>query len=117
PIDVNWTMPGEDSTGQGQILNISSSGVLLQIDNSFRPLDECVLSIDPEITEQKLPFLNKKGKVVWFRRTKNPHYCYQCGVEFLGERVIDQDFNTWLETKSSELSQAMGISILNNYVA
>ena len=93
PIDITWSMPGEDITGQGQILNISSSGILLQIDNSFKPLDHCVLAIDPEIVEEKPPFLNKKGKVVWFRRIHTPHYSYLCGLEFFKDQAFDRDLN------------------------
>ena len=115
-MDVTWSMPGEDIAGQGQIINISSSGILLQIDSSFRPLDQCVLSIDPEFTEEKSPFINKKGKVVWFRRIQNSHYSFQCGVEFLREHVLDQDLHSWMERKLAELSQSMNISILSNYV-
>ncbi len=115
-MDVTWSMPGEDIAGQGQILNISSSGILLQIDNSFRPLDKCVLSIDPEIGEERVPFLNKKGKVVWFRKIQSPHYLYRCGVEFLGDKTTDKHLDDWIETKTAQLAETMSVSILNNYV-
>jgi hypothetical protein len=114
-MEVTWSMPGEDITGQGQILNISNSGLLLQIDDSFKPLDQCVLSIDPEIDEERPPFLSKKGKVVWFRRIKTPKYSYQCGLEFLKEPQLDDDFINWIENKTAQLAQTMNASILNNY--
>ena len=117
PVDVTWSVPGEDITGQGQITNISSSGLLLQIDSSFKPLDKCVLSIDPELSEEeKNPFLNKKGKVVWFRRIQNPRYHYQCGVEFLKDQVFNSELDDWLQTKTAELAQTMDPNILNNYM-
>ena len=115
-MDVTWSMPGEDIAGQGQIVNISATGILLQIDNSFRPLDQCVLSIVPEINEEKIPFLNKKGKVVWYRKTQSPHYHYQCGVEFLKDNILDHHLNDWMETKTAQMAGTMNASILNNYV-
>jgi len=115
-MDVTWSMPGEDIAGQGRILNLSTSGALMQIDDSFRPLDKCVLSLDPEITEERTPFLNKKGKVVWFRKIENPHYLYQCGVEFLEDRVSDKDLNDWMDAKTAQLANTMSASILNNYL-
>src|SRR4051794_31070063 len=106
PMNVTWSMPGENIAGQGQILNISSSGLLLQIDGSFKPLDHCVLSIDPTIDEEeKPPFLNKKGKVVWFRRIQTSKYTYQCGLEFLQEQRMDGDLVDWLENKTAQLAQ------------
>lgn len=117
PMDVTWSVPGEDITGQGQITNISSSGLLLQIDSSFKPLDKCILSIDPEFSEEeKNPFLNKKGKVVWFRKIQNPRYSYQCGVEFLRDQMISNELDDWLETKTAELAQTTNPNILNNYM-
>lgn len=116
PMDVTWSMPGEDVTGQGQILNISHSGLLLQIDSSFKPLDNCVLSVDPSLDEEeKLPFFSKKGKVVWFRRIQTSKYTYQCGLEFLKEQRMDNDLVNWIENKTSQLAQTMNVSILNNY--
>ena len=117
PIDITWSMPGEDIAGQGQILNISSSGILLQIDNSFRPLDNSVLSIDPEmIEEEKVPFFNKKGKVVWFRNIQSPHYTYLCGVEFLRDQGLDKSLNDWIDNKTTKIAQIMDVGILNNYM-
>ncbi len=117
PIDITWNMPGEDIAGQGQILNISSSGILLQIDNSFRPLDNSVLSIDPEVVkEEKAPFFNKKGKVVWFRNIQSPRYTYLCGVEFLKDQGPDKGLMNWIDSKVNNIAQVMDVGILNNYM-
>ena len=116
-MDVTWNMPGEDLAGQGQIINISSSGILLQIDSSFKPLDKCVLSVDPEFNEEeRIPFLRKMGKVVWFRKIQSPHYAYLCGVSFLKEQDFDKDLKEWLENQANLLAQTTNVNILNNYV-
>lgn len=114
-IDATWSMPGEDIAGQGKIINLSASGLLLQIDSSFKPLDHCVLSIIPEIIEEQPPFLNRKGKVVWFRKIQTPHYSYQCGLEFLKDHGYDRELNNWIERKTDQLTKATNVSILNNY--
>ncbi len=114
-MGVTWSMPGEDITGLGQILNVSSSGILLQIDNSFIPLDHSVLCVDPEFDESRPPFLSKKGKVVWFRRIKTFKYTYQCGLEFLREQNPDSALMDWIDNKTTQLAQTVNVSILNNY--
>ena len=104
-MDVAWSMPGEDITGQGKIINISNSGLLLEIDDSFKPLDHSVLAIDPEIVDERPPFLNKKGKVVWFRRIQNPRYAYLCGLEFLKDQAFSfpSTFHTGLKILSASI--------------
>ena len=114
-IDATWSMPGEDIAGQGKIINLSASGLLLQIDSSFKPLDHCVLSVDPFIDDKKPPFLNKKGLVIWFRKIQTSKYVYQCGLEFLKDQHLDIDLIDWIENRTAQMSQAMDANILNNY--
>ena len=118
-LDVAWDVPGELTRGQGRIINISSSGVLLQIDDSFEPLNKTVLAINPDLPEdeQPLPFKSKQGKIVWFRKIQTPRFKYQCGVEFLEGSDMDKNLSDWIENKLSNLSVTMNTSILNNYVA
>ena len=113
-MDITWSMPGEDMTGQGQIVNISSSGLLLQIDGSFKPLDNCILSVDPSLDEEgRSPFAQKKAKVVWFRKINTSKYSYQCGLEFLNDDK--KDLLDWIERRAAQLGETMNASILNNY--
>ncbi len=114
-MDATWSMPGEDMAGQAQILNVSSSGLLIQIDDSFKPLEHSVLSIDPELNEEEPPFLNRRAKVMWFRRIKTARYSYQCGVEFLKGNSPDDGLVNWIENKTTQIAQITDPRILNNY--
>jgi len=113
-IDVAWkVVDTKDVSGEGLIVNISKSGLLLQTDKVFRPSDNCVLSI--ESGDEALPFAAKKGKIMWFRRIYTPQERYQCGVQFLYDK-LDNNFQQWLEMKVSRLSEAGDAKILNNMV-
>ena len=79
-IDVAWKVADQEVSGEGMVVNISSSGLLLQTDRVFRPSDNCVLSI--ESGAEILPFAAKKGKIMWFRRIHTPQERFQCGIHF-----------------------------------
>jgi Tfp pilus assembly protein PilZ len=112
-MEVTWRVADQDISGEGLIMNISLSGLLLQTDRVFRPLDNCVLSIEEPKGTELLPFSSKKGKVMWLRRISTPQERFQCGIKFL-ENYTDQNFKQWLEMKIYRLSQAEGTNILNN---
>jgi len=109
-------MPSESVSGQGQIVNISSSGLLLQLDERFKPADDCVVFLDAPVHERSFPFTNKKGKLVWFRTINSSRFKYQCGLEFFNEKGDNQDVKHWVDAKVDELAQTMSASILNHYV-
>ena len=110
-IDVAWKLEDQEVSGEGMVVNISSSGVLLQTDRVFRPSDDCVLSI--ESGADTLPFAAKKGKIMWFKRIYTPQERIQCGVEFLPDKT-DIAFQEWLAMKMDQLSQATDAKILGN---
>ena len=110
-LDVTWKVVGQEVSGEGLVVNISSSGLLLQTDKVFRPSDPCVLSI--ESGSEALPFGPKKGKIIWFRRIHTPQERFQCGVQFITDR-LDKDFQQWLDKKVNQLSQAADANILGN---
>jgi hypothetical protein len=110
-IDVAWKVTDQEVSGEGLVMNISSSGLLLQTDRIFRPSDNCVLSI--ESGAEALPFDAKKGKIMWFRRIHTPQERFQCGLQFLTDKT-DSNFQKWLEKKVNQLSQAGDAKILGN---
>lgn len=110
-IDVAWKVTGQDVSGEGLVVNISTSGLLLNTDRVFRPTDDCVLSI--ESATENLPFAAKKGKLMWFRRIGTTQERYQCGLEFLPDKK-DSDFQEWFEKKVNQLSEAGDVKILAN---
>ncbi len=110
-MDVTWKVMDQDVSGEGLITNISSSGLLLQTDRVFKPSDICILTISSGV--DKLPFAEKKGKVMWFRRIHAPQERFQCGVQFIADK-LDNDFQQWLEKKVSKLCEAGDAKILVN---
>jgi len=111
-IDVTWKVEELKASGEGTIVNISSSGLLLQTDHMFRPADNCVVSIGSG--EDILPFGAKKGKIAWFRRIHTPQERLQCGIQFLADDT-DIKFEQWLEEKVNRLSDASDARILGNF--
>lgn len=117
-LDVAWKLDDQEVSGEGMVLNISSSGLLLQTDRVFKPSDNNILSI--EISESSessaakdLPFLAKKGKMMWFRRIHTPQERYQCGIQFLEDKT-DKNLQQWLDMKVNRLSEAADVNILGH---
>ena len=111
-IDVAWKVADQEVSGEGTVVNISTSGFLLQTDRVFRPSDNCVLSIESGV--EILPFPPKKGKVMWFKRIHTPQERFQCGVQFLPDKT-DDNFQQWLAMKVNKLSEAEDVKILDNF--
>jgi len=110
-IDVTWKVTDQDVAGEGMVVNISTSGLLLQTDRVFKPTDNCVLTIDSE--NETLPFSGKRGKIMWFRRISAPQERFQCGIEFLKDKM-DHDFQACLAVKVNRLCEAGDAKILGN---
>lgn len=115
-FDIRWTVLGTNLTGEGQVLNMSSSGFLLRTDGNFDPKRSGVLYIDSQ-DDKPLVFGSKKGKIVWLRRISENRPGYLCGVEFLKDSPQDKKLEGWLETKTDELSRISDANILINFLA
>jgi len=116
-LDVSWKVEDQEVSGEGTVLNVSSSGLLLQTDRVFQPSDNTILSIESSesLAAQDSPFVAKKGKIMWFRRIHTPQERYQCGIQFL-EGQTDKNFQQWLEMKVNRLSETANVNILGNLV-
>ena len=115
-LDVAWKLlDHEGISGQGTVVNISASGLLLQADQPFQLSDDSVLFIEPS-NAQPLPFAPKKGKVMWSRGIHTPQERLQCGVEFLPDKK-DAHFKDWLAKKMDLLNEVGDVKILSNMVA
>ncbi len=110
-IDITWKHEDQEESGEGTVVNISSSGLLLQTDRLFKVSDQSVLSFGSKVNS--LPLAGKKGRVMWYRRIVTPHERYQCGIQLL-EDNSDRDFQQWLGMKIDRLSEALNINILSN---
>ena len=113
--DIRWVVLGEDVTGEGKVLNISASGLLLQTDAQFDPRRLGILYIDAH-GEQPLGFGPKKGNIVWLKALP-ARQGYQCGVEFLKKSPFDRPLQEWIDCKVERLAQATDANILNHYIS
>ena len=78
-IPVHWQVEQHISHGQGRVLNLSTSGLLLRTESEFSPLDQCVFLFNSALEGSKA-FLPNKGKLIWHQKKENG---YVCGVEFI----------------------------------
>ena len=72
------------------------------------------MSIKSQVNDNS-PFVEKKGKLMWFRRIHTPQERYQCGIQFLDQEG-DFKFRQWMEGQITQLSEASNVSILSNRV-
>ena len=111
-MDVDWEVSGQADAGHGSVLNLSLSGAFLQTDKVFKPTDHCVISLKAQDTANA-PFIEKQGKLMWFRRIQTPHERYQCGIQFLNSEG-DAAYAQWIENQIKQLSETSNMNILSN---
>ena len=112
--DVRWTVLGSELLGEGKILNISFSGMLLQMDKNYDPHIRGKLYVDAPGAEP-LAFGPKKGRVVWTKRIDSTNG-FQCGLEFDRDMPFDKPLDQWIDKKSDEIALTTNANILNHFV-
>ncbi len=79
--NISWRVKDTEYSGQGKICNVSTSGMLLETDSSFKPTDQCVFAFDAaSLTDNFIPPL---GQLVWSKRKNLKDNQYLCGIKFL----------------------------------
>lgn len=114
--DIRWTVVGEDLVGDGKVLNVSASGLMLQTDAAFDPRRKGVMFVDAT-GQEPLPYGPKQGKIVWVRRLPEGRPGFQCGIEFTRNVPWDKLLNEWIGRKEDEVAQAANATILTNYIS
>ncbi len=114
-FDIRWAILGTELTGEGKVLNVSTSGFQLQLDGKFDPRRSGLLYIDGH-DEKPLDFGSKRCKIVWLRRLENKTG-FVCGVEFLKNTPRDKALDDWISRKTEDLAQTTNANILINYIA
>ena len=111
-LDVTWKVEDQDVSGEGLIVNISKSGLLLLTDKVFKPTENCVVLVESK--SEVLPFSSKRGRLMWFKHIFTPQERFQCGIQFLLSDKIDSHFQELLENKINQISEASDAKILGN---
>ena len=116
-ISVRWSAGFLGNHGQGTIRNLSLSGLLLEVDDHFRPTTDGMYRldiVDPELS-QTVP---REVKLVWFNRMKTDKVRKFCGMKFTNiqgpslARLAEH-----LEQKCSSYQEAMDSNIIQNYLS
>jgi len=111
-MDVIWSVPEQQAGGEGNILNISLSGMSFETDRLFSP--EHGMSI--HLKSAQIPPLPSKGKLVWFRKAGEGNRHYQCGIRFFKESVYSPVWAQWMEDNILKLADTGDNNILNHYL-
>ncbi|MBP9854743.1 MAG: PilZ domain-containing protein [Candidatus Omnitrophica bacterium] len=86
--NVSWRLNEGSGSGQGQVRNISTTGMLLETNSNFIPTDGCRFSFDTSLGHDN--FIPQNGKLVWYKKKPFSNSKYQCGIRFVepGEYVL-----------------------------
>ena len=113
-MDVKWTILGSVLLGEGKLLNISSSGMLLQMDSTYDPHIRGKVYVDAPGVEP-LVFGPKKGRVVWTKKIESTSG-FQCGLEFDRDMPFDKKLEKWIDHKSDQIALTTNANILNHFI-
>ena len=85
---ISWFIDEKGLNGKGRVRNISSSGMLLEIDSGIDLKGRCLFSVDTPFDADS--FIPKAGKLVWSRKKEFSRRKYLCGIEFVdpAQKVI-----------------------------
>ena len=116
-LPLQWKIEESGTEGQGQVRNISVSGMLLETDEAFKPAasEECHFQLKclaPE-AENFVPF---QSRLVWLKKISFPKVRYLCGLEFVNpsEQFIGR-IQKQVEQEQEKMAQAANVNILGNY--
>lgn len=87
-LPVRWRIQDGYESGEGKIINISTTGVLLKTSKDFAPMEKTVFSLE-SLGSVNGHFLPKQGRLVW-STAKGFRHNRICGLEFIQpeEKVV-----------------------------
>jgi hypothetical protein len=114
-IAVRWAMPKQGAKGKGIVRNVSISGLLLEVDEFFKPVQDAPFAI--EMVDEKPGFIPKDAKMVWFSYLVADTRRKFCGLKFVDP--TGPTFSRLKEHVDGRLEAALGstnINIMNRYL-
>ena len=113
-VPVHWKIKGKNIQGQGEVLNFSTSGLLLETDSAFSPIDESEIEIEP--VDREVKFVPENSRLVWFRKIKILNTRFWCGLEFeKPKQETVEEIKRKVEEVQQQMAQASNVNILQNY--
>ena len=116
-IFVRWATGYLGSQGNATVRNISISGVLLEVDDLFKPTDDSQYIL--EVIDPQMPqIIPKDVKMVWFSPIKTDKLHKFCGMKFVNaEGPVFTRLVEYVEGKRSVFNEAMDANIIQNYLS
>ena len=81
-VPIHWHVQGTNTSGEGRIRNISTSGMLLESKSAFELLARSLLDIKSFSNGEK-NFVPSIGLLVWSRRKRFSNDYYEYGIQFI----------------------------------
>lgn len=113
---VKWTFGFLGHEGQAILRNISISGLMLEVDGSFEPVDEGQYLLD--VQDPRLgPIVPRQVKLVWCCPDAQDRTRKFCGMKFIRSegpeftRLVEH-----IESKRSNFNEAMDAKIIQHYL-
>ncbi len=79
---IEWSVQESKLAGRGKILNISTTGMMLEAESAVAQADQSLFSFHPVIQSDGT-FLPRTGRMVWKRKKHFSKNSYLCGIEFI----------------------------------
>ena len=78
---LSWHVKSFNLNGRGRIHNISTSGMLLETNSTYNPINGDVFTFDSDLGFDN--FIPQHGRLVWFKKRDARQSQYLCGIEFI----------------------------------
>jgi len=81
-IPIKWQIKDSQMNGEGRVLNISASGMLLEAKSGISPIERCVFGFE-SLVQGSINFIPQEGRLVWSKKKSFGKDKMLCGIEFI----------------------------------
>lgn len=113
---VQWTFGFLGHQGQAVIRNLSISGLMLEVDSAFEPVEDGKYHL--EVQDPKLSsIMPREVKLIWCSRDAADKTRKFCGMKFIqSEGPVFMRLVEHVESKRSNFNEAMDAKIIQHYL-
>ncbi|OGX07261.1 MAG: hypothetical protein A2Z88_06210 [Omnitrophica WOR_2 bacterium GWA2_47_8] len=81
---VRWSIKDSELRGEGRLVNVSTSGMLLEANSAFTPIERSVFSVQsPAANGSGAAFLPQEGRLVWCKKKPFSRNRILCGIQLI----------------------------------
>lgn len=112
---IRWRIENTDRTGEGEVRDLSVSGVLLEVSTFFSFDKGAVFVLEPQKGGEDL-VMPDRARLVWAKMMKMEKGKYLCGLEFIKppDSVVAK-ISERVENWFTHIAEAANVNILDNY--